>query len=100
MSLEHSYINTSFRFQKSNLFWTVRVYHPKEYIRSNIMNRIYVSGRGKDFLDSAENDRFTNGMIVFYELIQWIVFVSLTPSGSPRHDNKYKKIVETLISEK
>ena len=67
MSLEHSYINTSFRFQKSNLFWTVRVYHPKEYIRSNIMNRIYVSGRGKDFLDSAENDRFTNGMIVFYE---------------------------------
>ena len=34
------------------------------------------------------------------KLIQRIVFVSLTPSGSPRNDNKYQKIVETLISEK
>lgn len=33
------------------------------------------------------------------KLIQRIVFVSLTPSGSPRNDNKYQKIVETLISE-
>ena len=32
------HINTSFRFQESDLFWTERVYDPKEYISSKTFN--------------------------------------------------------------